>query len=300
MARSDIHRPSAIVPADYDFVGFNYLPVDGDISGFTYVISERAKIAAHMASTGGHYGNNESAGSCYCCGAHARYLATFHHRSTNSYIKTGLDCAAHMEMGDAAAFRRRVGNALEAVSGKRKAKAFLATQNLSAAWDVANAPCPTDERGNVRFEEATTRDIVQKLVRFGSISEKQVAFLHRLMLGIANRATQAAQRAAAAQAAAPCPSGKVQVTGTVLSTRTQDGAYGPQLKMLVQHADGWKVWGSVPAALRDDAVRGATVTFTATVTPSQDDQKFGFFSRPKVVAQSTAPAAEVAAEAIPF
>jgi hypothetical protein len=50
------------------------------------------------------------------------------------------------------------------------------------------------------------------------------------------------------------------------------------MKMLVVTDTGWKVWGTMPAAL--DVDRGARVRFTATVKPSDDDPHFGFFSRP--------------------
>ena len=41
----------------------------------------------------------------------------------------------------------------------------------------------------------------------------------------------------------------------------------------------FRVWGSVPASL-EDAERESRITFTATVTASDRDAKFGFFKRP--------------------
>jgi hypothetical protein len=49
--------------------------------------------------------------------------------------------------------------------------------------------------------------------------------------------------------------------------------------MLVQTADGWKAWGSVPSSLSGVKV-GQFVQFQARVERSRDDEKFGFFSRP--------------------
>src|SRR5262245_18972766 len=49
--------------------------------------------------------------------------------------------------------------------------------------------------------------------------------------------------------------------------------------MLMRTDDGWKVWGSVPAAL-DNVLRGDRVQFRAKVQRSQDHEKFGFVSRP--------------------
>lgn len=71
----------------------------------------------------------------------------------------------------------------------------------------------------------------------------------------------------------------MDVQGTIQTIKAQESYYGTTLKMLVQHADGWKLWGTVPAAL-EEAEKGDTVSFTATVSVSDDDPKFGFFKRP--------------------
>jgi len=115
-------------------------------------------------------------------------------------------------------------------------------------------------------------------------------------------AQRLAATAALAASGVRVPDGRVEVTGTVVSTRETDG-YGYNrvaFKMLVVTDAGWKVWGTIPAGLLDavpDAsrsdrfahgesylavhrLRGERVTFTATVRPSDDDPLFGFFSRP--------------------
>ena len=69
------------------------------------------------------------------------------------------------------------------------------------------------------------------------------------------------------------------ITGTVLSFKWQGSDYGDVLKMLVQDDRGFRVWGSVPASL-DDAERESRISFTATVSQSDRDTKFGFFKRP--------------------
>jgi hypothetical protein len=273
MARTDIHAPSRFQPADYDFVAYDYYgPSHGDVA----LSAHRTAFREHMAHTGGHYSTHEHGGTCHVCGAAAMYVAKFHHRPTNTYICTGMDCAEKVHVGDAAAFRRfhaTVRSQLEAVAGKRKAQATLAQAGMSAAWDVyTSTPWAA-------FEEQTIGDIVGKLIKYGSISDKQMAFVGRLLTAKANRAVQAAERAAATAAAAPCPAGRQTVEGKVLSIKGQDTAFGYVTKMLVQHADGWKVWGTVAAAI-SAVEKGQTVRFVAEVTPSQDDPKFGFFARP--------------------
>tara|TARA_B100000902_G_C27278889_1_gene900478 strand:+ start:104 stop:937 length:834 start_codon:yes stop_codon:yes gene_type:complete len=80
-------------------------------------------------------------------------------------------------------------------------------------------------------------------------------------------------------AAEPCPAGRTQITGEILSTKLQQDFYGSTLKMLLKDDRGFKVWGSVAASL-EQPQRGDRVTFMATITPSDDDTKFGFFKRP--------------------
>jgi hypothetical protein len=113
----------------------------------------------------------------------------------------------------------------------------------------------------------------------------------------------------------PVTNSRVTVSGKVLTTKLVETDYGVTEKMLVQVAhDGgaYKLWGTIPksinfaftpdcevhgtspqggerghytcgcelAAQRDLVSVGATVTFTAKVERSRDDEAFGFFSRP--------------------
>ncbi len=55
MIRTDIHRPSAIDPADYEFVGVEYDRTDDDIGAAYMLAEEQRTIRAHMERTGGTY-----------------------------------------------------------------------------------------------------------------------------------------------------------------------------------------------------------------------------------------------------
>ena len=87
-----------------------------------------------------------------------------------------------------------------------------------------------------------------------------------------------AEQAAIYATAESCPTGKVKISGIVLTTKWQESMYGSTLKMLVQDDRGFKVWGSVPSNLYD--AKGRSVSFSAAIQPSEDDDKFGFFKRP--------------------
>ena len=119
-------------------------------------------------------------------------------------------------------------------------------------------------------------DMAAKLVKYGSLSVKQIDFARKLVREAAERAKQKAEQAANAK---PVIEGTVAVTGTVLCTKVKENQYGLQYKMLVLDDRGFKVWGTNPVAL--DAAKGDKVSFVATIEKSPDDECFGFFKRPR-------------------
>ncbi len=114
-----------------------------------------------------------------------------------------------------------------------------------------------------------------------------VDHVRRALLGEVEDAAEAAAKVAeiadlarqerydSAPAIAP---GRQAFAGEVLATKWKDTDFGPVYKMLVQDDRGFKLWGSVPKNI--DPGRGERVAFMATVEPSRDDSRFGFFKRP--------------------
>lgn len=95
-------------------------------------------------------------------------------------------------------------------------------------------------------------------------------------------------REAAKSKAADVKAGRQVLRGTIVKYDSRSNPYvfnQVQHKMTVELADGGRVWGTVPAALLDAVdyysdLEGREVVFTASVKPTPDDPKFGFFSRP--------------------
>lgn len=277
--RNDIHRPSAIIPADYDFVAFR--EAEGGplaLAGHAHALMT---IRQHMDRTGGKWSGHEHGGSCDVCGnVHARSHAIFYHPKTNTYIKTGADCADKIDDGVADAFRtfrKTVADARKRKAGQEKAKLMLADWDLTEAWDLYSR----DATEGFTKGQHIIRDVVRKLISYGHLSDKQLDLIRRLLAQQEEDAQRQAQREAEAEAAQPIPAmdGRRKVEGEVVSLQWRENRFGMQLKMLVKHADGWKVWGSAPSAIAD-VKRGQMVRFVAAVQASDDDPKFGFFSRP--------------------
>jgi hypothetical protein len=277
-ARADIHRPSVIVPADYHYVGMRTVKIEclGDAE---FARVERERIVTHMARTGGELSTHAHGGSCHVCGAHAVYQAVFYHQPSNAYICTGTDCADRLEWdsGDGEAFRKKARAAIDRQKGKGKAQAVLEADGLASAWEIYSSAAGEHERR----EEPTIRDIVGKLVQYGSISEAQTAFLRKLVDAVARRVELDAKRAAESAAASPVPvSGeRITVRGLVVAVRKPDDFMVEPWRILVQHESGWKVWGTRAAEIASAAV-GDEVEFSARVEPSRKDPKFGYFTRP--------------------
>jgi hypothetical protein len=333
MKRTDTHRPAVIVPADYEFVAFEFEQPTGDVMADAEIHRwNRRMITLHMERTGGKRSGHEHGGNCGICGnANAIYTAMFWHKPSNTYIRTGRDCCEKLDAGvNFNKFIEGVKAEQAFRAGKRKAQAFLASHGLEAAWALSlasEADLPKDPRRTRKeqgwddvnsvntiievtelyFEERTIRDIVGKLVKYGSISEKQVAFVRKLLDAIPARAGKEAARAAEIAAAKPVPvtDKRITIKGKVLSIRPAT-EFAPT-KILVQHADGWKVWGSMPTILADivqhpaidgrpgwsEAVytqidKGDEIQFDARVTVSKDDPKFGFYKRPTKAQNLTA------------
>ena len=120
--------------------------------------------------------------------------------------------------------------------------------------------CPED------ICEAIREKVIGDLVRLQKYAQEQ-------------QQSEREKRDAAHEAGEDAPEGRIVITGIVLAFKLQSSQFGDTLKMLVQDDRGFRVWGSVPKSL-DDAERESRITFTATVTASDRDAKFGFFKRP--------------------
>jgi hypothetical protein len=110
-------------------------------------------------------------------------------------------------------------------------------------------------------------------------SDKQVA----IVAGAIERAAGfQARKAAELAAAVAVPAGRQEIEGEIISIKVyDDGRFGRVSKMLVKCA-GFKVFGSVPAAIAEAAAPGVRVRFVAEIQPKEVG--FGFFKRPSKAA----------------
>lgn len=207
---------------------------------------------------------------CQHCGATYNYGAVYKHNK-GDVINVGHICAeTHFSYPDRAALdldilKKQVAQAREAEKLVNTIQEFLDTNpGLGEALET---------------NHHISADLKAKLGQWGSLSPKQVELVFKLQKQVADKAVAEAAKGPRAD----CPKGRVQVTGTVLSTKVVEGQFGTQIKCLVEDDSLFKVWGTAPAsllAITDQGLRGCRVTFSGELEPSQDDPKFGFFKRP--------------------
>ena len=145
--RTDIHCPSKIVPSDYEFVSLGYegsLPESGNDS---FDIQESYRILGeHLQSTKGKFSAHDHGGNCHICGAHCIYVAYFYHEKSNTYIKTGWDCAEKIDLAvtqDTNTFKQKVRDIFEIEKRKKrfnlqkqKAESKLKDEGLARAFEI--------------------------------------------------------------------------------------------------------------------------------------------------------------------
>lgn len=288
--RTDAFRPSVINAAEFEFVADHYLGNSDDSDMWTELAHEYANYEAHIARTGGVEANHGYKGRCDVCGAKYLYGSWFHTAASNTYIAVGHDCAAKMGLRSEAAFRpfREQVNT-HRIHAKRveAARVLLATHELGDALALYLNPAT-----ELKSEEKVIIDIIGKCVRWGSISPNQVQYIKKLQGKIVERPAREAARVERDAQREPIPAflKRVNIVGTVISVKEVEGfdaapwsrwSSPPKAyKMLVEHADGWRVYGSVPSNIDHEGLKGKRVRFDARVTVSDDDPKFGFFSRP--------------------
>lgn len=269
--RTDSHRPSAIIPANYSYVG-SYFLGNGDDQGFTD--EAILDIPREKFSSRGGFG------SCSICGTGFTAGDVWHHGPSDTYIHVGCVCAPKYQLlADRSEFELIVGRikaaratAIQKKINAEKRAAFLGQhQGLGEALEV---------------DHRIIRDIRSRFIQYCELSDKQIALVFKI-------AAEAQKPAPEQEKLVPAPvaPGRQTFTGTVVSAKAVDSGYGTAYKMTVKvetPEGAWLVWGTCPANVLDSApchnsrcvgLRGATVKVTATLVPGREPH-FAFMKRP--------------------
>ncbi|MCX7978910.1 MAG: hypothetical protein N2578_07895 [Bdellovibrionaceae bacterium] len=294
MKRNDTHSPSNLVPANYEFVGFlNFR--EEEMVNYEYCAYWRERVQQHMMATGGTWSQHEHGGSCGVCGnVNAIYMVAFYHKPSNTYIRVGRECAEKISEQAALGLDEYTQNIRgEGLRRKRlqEAEMWLKNNGLGRAWEIfnevkENAKRSSEERNDkyYAYDYSTLCDIVDKLVIYGGLSQRQEEYLAKLIKKI-----DKVEEDAPARKIPPVQAGLQTITGKIVGIKFNE--VWRVNKIMVECKNGQKYWGTFPVSnevLEDGSSvtvhapkRGMEITFVATVTPSDKNSGMGFFSRPR-------------------
>lgn len=269
--RRDAHRPQALVTEDYEFV---YCGVHAPPEGMHVDRRYSQALVATLVEEGWRFDDVHGAHQCSHCGKHLNYYAVVKHMPSRTLIHVGEECLDNRFERASSDFHRL------------RAQAALSRQmqRIKRAREEWQAAHPDEydfleqayEHGHNEFHSSLWR----RLLRDGVLTDRQLEALQESMQREAGR--EAARAEEQQMPAAPVIEGRIEMEGRVLGVKSQESRWGSTLKMLVRDDRGFKVWSTVPDGLLDGdgPLRGARIRFTATVTPSAEDETFGFCKRP--------------------
>jgi predicted RNA-binding Zn-ribbon protein involved in translation (DUF1610 family) len=132
---------------------------------------------------------------------------------------------------------------------------------------------------------------MRRVLETGRMTERQIAAAEKVITEIRRREEERAARerrqAELRAAGVTVPTGRRTFTGTVIAVRSEPSRFrnGDEHRMLVEAAEGWRAWGTVPRSLRTAVetpreLIGRKVEVTATIERRTEDSLFGIMRRP--------------------
>lgn len=276
-----IHNPTNFEPRDYEVEDYldNKRPVycGGTAEGYE---KETEWWKAEMLAAFGPDWVKKIHRCVHCGNTNIRWITAVRHLPTNEVVTFGSDCTDRLGFANKVAFKLAQ---IQARAEARKVRFTIynkRTEFLTANPAIADALLHIDEP--VHAKNTFAKDVLAKLDKYGILSTAQI---NAVTASMARDTAYAARQAAeATEPKGDAPSGRVTVTGLVLSLKTQESDWGITTKMLVKLENNAKVWLTAPA----DVERGDTITVKATFEISKDDKSFAFGKRPTLVSRTAA------------
>ena len=282
-ARTDIHRPAALVTEDYEFeFCYDAHPEEGTEPRV------RMQLINALVEQGWRFGGNYGTQQCDHCGQRIRYIAVLKHLPTHSLITVGEQCLDNrfsLASGEFHTLRKAA-----KLNRERKVMREVRAEWAADHQDVIDFLNGKAEEAEARFGFVPDRydlemqdfgyfnfvcSLYAQMQSKGTLSEGQVEAVRRN--AVKDAARQAERAAKDAERTEDCPTGKVAVTGTIRKIDVAVNDFGSREVMTVETDGGVRLWGTQPRALYDAKV-GDRVSFTATIEPK--DPSFGYFKRP--------------------
>ena len=286
MGRTDVHRPGALIPEHYEYVGYLIRVVPSKANGWSATLgTDRYYEYRRQGSTADiHHGPFR----CDICGAWYHEGVMFQHGPTGEVITAGWMCAEKVEM----LFDFRAEKAKSLLEKERALKRMRRWMRLRQFVGVYREAKPEVLRALRVPDNEFVADVRQRVIEHPEwgLSEKQEGALLRTLHRHLNPPVEEAK------VPVPAEDGRQTVEGDVVSVKVKDYGFELRVVMTVKVAEPkgiWLTWGTVPRALEDqmDATlppddrpgafgRGARIKFDAKLQVSDTDESFSIFSRP--------------------
>jgi len=330
MTTPTVHNPTNFDPADYVIENYfdnrppEYFPPDVcgmqiDLLNAQAMKDWRARTDAWEGSLTDSLGDDyeDKIHRCVHCGnSNVRWITAARHTPTGEVVVFGSDCTDRLRLAGRDEFKlsqlkKAAKAAAERVALQAKIDLFIKENPQVSDWKV-DLEHDHATGGKVHGGNDFVHDVMAKLKRYGSLSDKQVAAVGKSLER--DRAYAKKREAWKAEEAAnppgPAPEGRVEVTGKVFSRKYRETQFGGAWKITMKLENGSKVWMTEPSAMSDamyvahydddyealklgeglidyEDLRASyddigEITLKATFAVSEDDAGFGFGKRPTV------------------
>ena len=311
--RTDKHRVSEIIPADYRYLfSFSYSGADGlpgwnlHLLAATRTGAETYRVPTFIFDYQTHGTTVEwvecqntlgklnyfdkskhgsEAGGCDVCGTFYLHGDVWQHVPTGECIKIGQTCAEKYglitDREEWLAYQR---STRQARKDAKTRKAQDVQRSLRFSTLLTWAREHREILPLLKVDHRITKDMRANLVRWGAnrgLTENQVQLLEKLQADVAKGPEKHVE--------VPVDGERIEIEGLVVATKVDKGQYYPygdttKMTVKVETADGsWMVYGTAPDVLLSETegpLKGRRVRFTAKVSKGNRDNYFGFFSRP--------------------
>ncbi len=278
---SFIHNPSNFEPRDYEIVDYldNKRPVYCGETVEEYKLTVKW-WETDMQSVFGAGWRSQIHRCSHCGNGSVRWITAVRYIPTGDVVVFGAVCTARLGFEDKHAFKLAQLQSKAAARTERFAVYLKRAKYLAAHPEVK--ACYDHIKDAAHVKNWFAQDVLGKLGQYGELSEKQAAAVVASM----DRDLATAERIAAEalQPKGEAPTGRIEVTGTVLSTKIQESQWGASVKMLIKLENNSKAWMTVPSGA--DVTRGDIVVVKATFEQSKDDKSFAFGKRPILLSKT--------------
>lgn len=285
--RTDEHRPSTIVPANYEYV----TSYSVGVPDIYHAINVERVLAAQAIARDAGFAKFGSMGKCGVCGASYQYGDLWRHM-TGELLHVGHECASKYDM-----LADRTEWELAHMREQKLATVRRATVRGAKRRQLLLDQHPGLEQA-LAYDHHITRDIAARLQSKGKISDAQIALLFKLVNQ--GQQKQARLEKQFTERHVDAPIGRVTFRGRIVSVKERDGfrggvEYKATIKITDETGATWLAWSTVPSDImrthgqhhgfdRERASRAALVgrfvDVTATCTRSDRDAHFAFAKRP--------------------